>query len=306
MKRARRRRALTGLAFTSPWILGLVVFTGYPVAASLYYSFCDYSILKAPMWIGWENYGALASDALFWRSLYNTLIFTALTVPLTTAVALGLALLLNCEVRGRSAFRALFYLPSILPLVASSMLWVWLLNGRYGLINWALAPVLGLFGLTPPVWLADPLWAKPAIALMSAWGCGNTMVIYLAGLQNVPRELYEAARIDGASRLRQFWHVTLPTISPVLYFNVIMGLIGALQVFTQAFVISAAAGGESMGTDGNPARSTLFYTIYLFSTAFHDLRMGYASAMAYVLFVLIALLTWLTTRFSAGYVHHHD
>lgn len=297
---ARRRPLLTGLAFASPWLLGLSLFTLYPVAMSLAYSFCDYSILNSPVYLGLDNYRRLAADDLFWKSLRNTLWFAAFSVPLGTVVSLSLALLLHQDVRGRAVFRTLFYLPSIVPVIASSMLWLWIFNGQYGLLNYALTPVLALFGAHPPVWLADPAWAKPALVLMSAWGTGNTMIIYLAGLQQVPRELHEAAAIDGAGPLRRFWHITLPQLSPVIYFNTIMGLIGALQVFTQAFVISGGT------TDGNPDRSTLFYAVYLFDNAFYKLRMGYASAMAWILFVLIVLLTWLASRVAAKRVHYGD
>lgn len=300
MTRGERKNVFTGLAFTSLWIVGLGVFTAYPVIASLYYSFCDYSILKSAVWIGGENYRELAGDSLFWKSLGNTLLYAALSVPIGTAVALGLAMLLNCDVRGRPFFRVVFYLPSIVPVVASSMLWLWIFNGEHGLLNGVLAPVLGWFGLTPPAWFADPAWSKPALVIMSLWGVGNAMVIYLAGLQNVPKELYEAAAIDGASAWKRFRHVTLPGIAPVVYFNVVMGLIGAMQVFAQAFIISDAANGGTGTHDGAPARSLLFYTMYLFTTAFHDLRMGYASAMAYVLFIVIAVLTWMATRLSRG------
>lgn len=297
MRRPSTRQFAAGLAFTSPWIVGLGVFIAYPLLASLYYSFCDYSVLQRPVWIGVENYTTLARDDLFWISLRNTLYFAALSVPLGTVVSLALALLLNQDVRGRSFFRTLFYLPSIVPVVASAMLWLWILNGHIGLLNWFLGPILHLFGLQPPTWLADPAWSKPAIVLMSLWGTGNAMVIYLAGLQGVPRELYEAAEIDGAGALRRFWHVTLPMLSPVVYFNVIMGLIGALQIFTQAFVLSD---GEM---DGSPARSTLFYAIYLFDNAFYKLRMGYASAMAWILFIVIVTLTWLATKVAEKRIH---
>ncbi len=300
MTRRERNNFFAGLGFTSLWIVGLGLFTAYPVIASLYYSFCDYSILKSAVWVGGENYQELAGDALFWKSLGNTLVYAALSVPLGTAVALGLAMLLNCDVRGRPFFRVVFYLPSIVPVVASSMLWLWIFNGEYGLLNGVLAPVLGWFGLTPPAWFADPAWSKPALVIMSLWGVGNAMVIYLAGLQNVPKELYEAAEIDGASAWKRFRHVTLPCIAPVVYFNVVMGLIGAMQVFAQAFIISDAANGGTGTNDGAPGRSLLFYTMYLFTTAFHDLRMGYASAMAYVLFIVIAVLTWMATRLSRG------
>jgi len=305
MTARERRQVFAGIGFTSLWIVGLGAFTAYPVLASLYYSFCDYSILKEPVWCGLENYQQLFTDDLFWLSLRNTLFYAGLSVPLGTFVSLGLALLLNSDVRGKPFFRVIFYLPSIVPVVASSMLWLWILNGQVGLLNWILAPILEAFGGTPPAWLVDPTWAKPALIIMSLWGTGNAMVIYLAGLQNVPKELYEAAEIDGATGLRRFWHVTLPMIAPVVYFNVIMALIGSLQVFTQAFIMSAAAGGGTgTGTDGFPARSTLFYTMHLFATAFYDLRMGYASAMAYVLFVLIAALTWFATRVSRERMSH--
>jgi multiple sugar transport system permease protein len=294
-----RRQLRAGLGFTALWVVGLGVFTAYPVLASVYYSFCDYSVLTSPVWIGTENYQRLWQDDLFWRALRNTLYFAVFSVPLGAIASLSLALLLNQDVRGRPFFRALFYLPSIVPAVASSMLWLWIFNGQYGLLNFVLTPILGLIGLQPPIWLADPNWAKPALVMMSLWGVGNSMIIYLAGLQDVPKELYEAAEIDGAGAWRKFWHITLPCISPVIYFNVLMGTIGALQVFTQAFIMS---GGTD---DGSPARSTLFYALYLFGQAFYQLRMGYASAMAWILFVMIVTLTWLATKLSAKHVHYN-
>jgi len=288
---------LSGLAFCAPWFVGLGVFVVYPVLASLFYSFCDYSVLQAPVWTGLENYRRMAGDVVFWQSLKNTLFYAALSLPLGMIVSLMVAMLLNTAVRGMPLFRTIFYLPAIIPVVASSMLWLWIFNGQYGLLNWALRPMLNLFGLTPPMWLADPAWAKPALVLMSVWGVGNSMVIYLAGLQDVPKELYEAAEIDGANWWGRTWHITLPMISPVIYFNLIMGIIGTLQVFTQVFVMTG-------GADGNPARSTLFYALYLFSTAFYDLRMGYASAMAWLLFVLIVALTILATKLTEKHVHY--
>jgi multiple sugar transport system permease protein len=295
---ARERQNLrTGLGFCALWFVGLGVFTAYPVLASLFYSFCDYSVLQAPIWSGTENYQRMMSDKVFWISLKNTLYFAGLSLPLGMVVSLSLALLLNTDVRGMPVFRTIFYIPSIVPMVASAMLWLWIFNGSYGILNWALRPVLEIFGMRPPTWLADPDWAKPALVLMSLWGVGNSMVIYLAGLQDVPKELYESAELDGAGWWRRLWHVTLPMISPVIYFNLIMGIIGSLQVFTQVFVMTG-------GADGNPARSTLFYALYLFSTAFYDLRMGYASAMAWVLFVLIVALTVAATKLSEKRIHY--
>jgi len=300
MTRGEGKRLRAGLGFTSLWIVGLAVFTAYPVVASLYYSFCDYSILKSPVWCGLENYAQLAQDGLVWKSLRNTLFYAGLSVPLGTVVALGLAVLLNCEVRGKSAYRLLFFMPSIVPIVASSMLWLWIFNGQYGLMNGFLNLFLRPLGLSGPAWLADPAWSKPALVIMSLWSTGNAVVIYLAGLQNVPMELYEAAEIDGASAWQRFRHITLPTIAPVVTFNAIMALIGAMQLFAQAYIMSEGANGNGTASDGNPARSTLFYTIYLFSTAFQDLRMGYASAMAYILFLVTAALTWLAARLTRG------
>jgi multiple sugar transport system permease protein len=293
-----------GLAFTAPWIIGFSVFLAYPVLASLFYSFCDYSILQRPVFIGLGNYQKLIFDDVFWLSLTNTLYYALFSVPLGVVTSLSLALLLNLPIRGRAFFRAVFYLPSIVPVVASSMLWLWIFNGQYGVLNWALRPVCEWLGTSPPAWLGDPAWAKPALILMSLWGVGNSMVIYLAGLQDVPKELYDSAAIDGANAWQRFWNITLPSISPVLYFNLLMGIIGALQVFTQVFVIAGGVGGNFNPLEGSPARSTLFYSIYLFSTAFYDLRMGYAAALAWALFVIVAALTWLATKLAASRIHY--
>lgn len=304
MTPGERRQLRSGLGFTSLWIVGFSVFLLYPVAASLFYSFCDYSVLQSPVWCGLENYQQLLTDGVFWVSLKNTLIYALFSVPLGMVVSLSLALLLNLDIRGRPFFRTIFYLPSIVPVVASSMLWLWIFNGQYGVLNAVLKPIVALWGATPPAWLADPAWSKPALILMSVWGVGNSMVIYLAGLQDVPKELYESASLDGAGPWQKFRHVTLPMISPVVYFNLIMGIIGSLQVFTQVFVIAGGLGGNANPLEGSPARSTLLYTIYLYSNAFFDLRMGYASAMAWVLFLIIAALTFLATRTAGRKVHY--
>ncbi len=297
MTAGEKRHLRNGLLFCAPWFIGLGVFTAYPVIASLFYSFCDYSVLQSPVWTGLENYKRMSSDVVFWISLKNTCVYALMSLPAGMVVALLLALLLNTEVRGLPAFRTIFYLPAIVPTVASCMLWMWNFNSQFGLLNWGLRPFLTLLGLNPPGWLGDPNWAKPALALMSLWGVGNSMVIYLAGLQNVPKELYEASEIDGANTWQRFRHVTLPMISPVLYFNLIMGIIGTLQVFATVFVMTG-------GADGAPARSTLFYALYLFSTAFYDLRMGYGCAMAWVLFVLIVILTLAATKLMEKRVYY--
>lgn len=296
MTARERKNTFHGLLFCLPWLFGLSLFTLYPVVASLFYSFCDYSVLQSPIWLGAENYQNLMHDDIFWLSLRNTLFYAVFSIPLGTIVSLSLALLLNCEVRGKTVFRAIFYIPSIVPVVASSMLWLWIFNGHYGLLNWALSPLFDSLGLSLPAWLVDPTWAKPALILMSLWGVGNSMIIYLAGLQDLPVELYESAEIDGAGRWGKFWHITVPLLTPVIYFNVIMGLISSLQIFTQAFIMT--------GPDGPPARSTLFYALYLFGTAFHDMRMGYASAMAWILFLIIVSLTLLATKWFKKRIHY--
>jgi multiple sugar transport system permease protein len=292
MTRADRRRLLTGLAFVSPWMVGFLVFTLYPLVASLGYSFCDYDALSRPVWVGALNYREMFTDRVFWQALYNTLFFAALALPMGLVMSLLVAVLLNQPVRGRPVFRAIFFLPSLIPVVASSMIWLWILNGNFGLLNYALRAV-GVHH--PPQWLADPAWTKPSLVLMSLWGIGHAVVIYLAALQDVPRALYESAELDGAGGWAKLRYVTLPMISPVIYFNLIMGIIGSLQVFSQAFIM---LGG------GGPQRSALFYAVYLYQNAFEYGQMGYASAMAWILFAIILFLTWLANRLTRRHVYY--
>ena len=281
-----------GLLFCLPWLIGLTVFLIYPLCAAFYYSLCDYSVLLPPVFVGFDNYLELANDPLFWQSLHNTAYFAAGSVSLGLLVSLSLALLLNSKVKGVGLYRTLFFLPSLMPVVASSILWMWMYNGQSGLINSGLRAI----GLNGPAWLADPIWAKPAIVIMAVWGAGNAMVVYLAGLQDVPTSLYEAAIIDGAGFFRRLFHVTLPMISPVIYFNVVLSIISGFQAFTQAFIMT--------GSSGAPERSTLFYVLNLYNVGFQDLRMGYASAMAWVLFVIILLVTFAATRLSKRFVSY--
>lgn len=283
---------MKGILFCLPWLLGLSAFLAYPVAAALYYSCCDYSVLLPPKWVGAGNYQALLADELFWQGLWNTSLYASGSVLLGMVTALTLALLLNTRVRGLAFYRTLFYLPTLMPVVASCMLWLWIFNGQSGLAN----NVLELAGIDGPAWLQDPDWAKAALVIMSAWGCGNTMLILLAGLQDVPQGLLEAARIDGAGFWDRLRHITLPMLSPVLYFNVIMGIIGGFQVFTQAFVMT--------GSSGAPERSTLFYVLHLYNLAFQDLRMGMACAMAVILFVIILGLTLVMQLVARRWVHY--
>jgi len=326
---ARRKEALSGFLFASPWLIGFCVFLAYPLLASFYYSFCDYSVLHQPIWIGPGNYTDLLHDEVFLTTLVNTGYYAILALPLGALVTLSLALLLNSKVRGMTIYRTLFYIPSLVPSVSLAVLWLWVFNGQHGVLNHALWPicnfinpvvkyplgfvnllltpvsgVLHLFHqkgiqlptqLAPPNWLSDTQWSKPALIIMSIWGAGNAVVIYLAGLQDVPVQLYEAADLDGATWWSKTRNVTLPMLSPVILFNVIMGIIGTLQVFTVPYV---------MFPGGTPARSTYFYTMYLFDKAFRDLQMGYACAMGWIMFFIILLLTLASVKLSERHVHY--
>jgi multiple sugar transport system permease protein len=290
MPRNELRNTAKGLAFISPWLVGFCVFTLTPVVLSLYYSFCDYSLLQKPVWRGAENYKLLFRDEVFYRSLWNTFYYALLALPAGLFVSLGLALMLNVKIRGQSVYRTIIFLPSLVPTVAAAMLWLWLFNSRLGLINTALASI----GLQGPGWLRDAAWAMPALVIMSLWGVGHTVVIYLAGLQDVPRELYEAAEIDGAGIWGRLFNVTIPMLSPVIFFNLIMAIIGTLQVFTIPYIM----------TQGGPARSTYFYTMYLYDNAFTFLRMGYASAMAWMQLLIILALTAFAFWTSKRWVYY--
>ena len=284
------RRRL-GLAFISPWLVGFLIFTLYPMAASLYYSFTRYNILKPPKWVGLSNYIELfTDDPLLWVAFYNTMYYIVIALPLSIVVGLSLAILLNSKVKGLAVYRTIFYMPTIVPAVASSILWMWLLDPQIGIIN-ALLAVIGIDG---PGWLVNPVWSKPALILMSVWGVGGDMVIYLAGLQSIPQELYESADLDGATWFRKIWNITLPMLSPVIFFNLIMGLISAFQYFTQAYIM----------TDGGPMDSTLFYSLSLYNNAFRYYKMGYASAQAWVLFAIIFCATLLAYKTSGKWVFY--
>jgi multiple sugar transport system permease protein len=292
-KRRSRREVGLGLAFISPWLVGFLILTLYPILASLYFSFCEYRVLSPPHWVGTRNYVELFTDHdYFLPSLRNTA-FMFLELPLSLALSLAIAILLNQKLRGMAFFRALYYLPSVVPTVATAVLWLWLLNPQYGLINKTLA-----FLHVPTVeWLQSPIWSKPAFILLDLWSVGGNMVIYLAALQGVPRHLYEAAEIDGAGAWRRTWHITLPAISPVILFNTILSIIGTFQYFTQSFMITG-------NPPGGPANSTLFFALYLYQNAFNYFRMGYAAAMAWVLFLLTLLATLIVFKSSARWVYY--
>jgi len=353
LSRGEWRELLTGLAFISPWIIGFTVFLAYPVVMSLYFSLCDFSVLQPPQFIGFANYRQLLDDDVFRQALVNTATYAAGAIPLGILVALTIAMLLNTGVKGMAVYRTIFFLPSMVPAVALAILWMWIFNGKYGILNYALQqfplgsllqglaviapalfalagramagpgghsrrrgavvgaaigmlllmalfgtgllPAMGAWRLKPPNWLSDAFWVKPAFIIMSLWGTGNAVVIYLAGLQDVPVHLYEAADLDGANWWQKTRNVTLPMVSPVILFNGIMAIIGTFNYFAIPFI---------MAPGGQPARSAYFLAVNLYDNAFMYLRMGYASAMAWVLFVIVFVLTMLAMKLSEKHVHY--
>jgi len=293
--RMSQKEAITFYLLILPWIIGFFGFQLGPMLASLGFSFTNYDVIRPPEWVALGNYKTMFfEDELFWQALKVTFTYTVLAVPSGIVVALFLAVMLNQRVPGLAVFRTIFYLPSVISGVAVSLLWLWLLNPTVGLINFLLWTVFHIKG---PMWLLSGPWVIPSFVLMSLWGVGGSLIIYLAALQSVPTELYEAASMDGATAWRRFWSITLPMISPVILFTFITGMIGALQVFTQAYVMSDRG-------RGGPHYASLFYGLYLFQNAFRYFKMGYASAMAWVLFIIILLLTLLTFRVSSERVFY--
>jgi len=298
------------MLFASPWFIGFALFVGGPILFSIVFSFSRYDVLNSARYVGIQNYLDVLKDPVFYNSIYNTG-YMILRVPLGMAVSLAMAMLLNRAVRGVGFYRAAFYLPAIVPLVAASLLWMWLLNPSYGSINaflgWIITSPIGQaaewiisrftshgFHFTLPLWLKDPSWSKPSLIIMSLWSAGGGMIIWLAGLQSIPPQLYEAASIDGAGKWAQFRNVTVPMLSPYILFNAIIGTIGTLQIFQESYIM----------TEGGPADSTLFYAYYLFKQAFQFFRMGYASALAWILFVVVLALTLLQLWLSKTWVHY--
>jgi multiple sugar transport system permease protein len=286
-----RKDGRWGFLFICPWLIGFLLFTAGPMLASLWLSFQKYD-LHSMEFVGGENYRRLfVKDPLFWKSLENSILYAVGAVPLGLAGSLAIALLLNQPVRGVRLFRTLFYLPSLVPAVASALLWQWIFNADNGVLNLG----LGFFGVPNIQWLQDDHWTMPAFIIMSLWGIGGgRMIIFLAGLQGIPEHYYEAARIDGASGWSQFRNVTLPLLSPVMFFNLILGLIGAFQVFTSAYVM----------TGGGPNNASLFYALYLFRNAFEYFKLGKASAMAWILFVILLGITLVQFRASKRWVYY--
>jgi multiple sugar transport system permease protein len=306
-KRAQWRRRRTVLAFMSPWIVGFSVFFGYPLVSTVYLSFTHYDLLQPSRWVGLANYKYLfGSDKQIWPSVYNTLWLVAIMVPLKVMFAFGVAVMLTRARQGIGFFRTVFYLPALAPPVAATLGFVYLLNPATGPVNGALR----LLGIDGPLWFSSPSWSKPALTLLLLWGVGNTMIIFLAALVDVPRHLYESAELDGAGAWQRMRWVTLPSISPVILFAIVIGTIEALQLFTQAYVgATIAAGSASSAGDpsndlGFPEDSTLFYPVLLYQQGFRFFNMGYAAAMAVLLLVVSFAITMLIVRNSRRWVHY--
>jgi multiple sugar transport system permease protein len=290
----RRRHVLEAYAYMSPWLLGYVALTFVPVLFSLYYSFTTYDVISPERWIGLGNYvEAFTKDDQFWPSLGKTAYYAGVTVPVGVVGSLLLAVFLNMKVKGTSVYRTFFFMPSLVPIVASTVLWFWLLQPDWGPVN---RLAYQATGLTMPRWFQDPTWAVPALISLALWTSvgGTRMIIFLAGLQGVPDELYDAAKVDGAGAFQRFWHVTLPMITPTIFFNLVLGIIAALQVFTSALV----------ATEGGPAYATWFYALHIYKQAFGYFNMGYASALAWLFAVLIIFLTWVQMRLAKSWVYY--
>ena len=291
---ALRREELYGWLFASPWIIGFLLFTAGPMLASFYLGFTEYSIANPPKWVGFANYQKALSggDAQFWPSLGRTFLYAAMLVPIGLTGSLLIAVLLNQKLYAVSLFRTLFFLPSLVPIVASAVLWQWLYQPEFGAIN----GLLSMVGIKGPLWLSDSRSALPSLMVIALWGSigGSTMIIFLAGLQGVPTELHEAASIDGAGSVQRFFRITLPLLTPTIFFNVVIGLIAALKVFEVSFV----------ATKGGPNFSTWFFILHLYQTAFQNIEMGYASALAGVFFVIVVILTLINVQLSKRWVHY--
>ena len=285
-----KRDAIEGYLFVSPWLIGLLVFTAGPMLVSLFLAFTDYRAVGTPHFVGLANFERLLGDRLFWKSLYNTSYYTFIGVPLFLLTSLVYALALNTKVRGQSVYRTIYYLPSVMPGVANALIWVWIFNPEFGFAN----VVLHWLGLPPLGWFSDPDLAKPSFILMGLWGAGPSTLIFLAALQGIPDALYEAATIDGAGAWARFTKITIPMLTPSIFFNLIIGMIGSFQVFTTAYV----------ATGGGPINATLFYVLYLYEMAFQSFWMGYACMLAWILVLVVLVFTTIQVRSARHWVYY--
>ena len=287
----RQKETIHGLLFISPWVIGFLIFTLYPICSSLYYSLCEYQVIKDPVFIGFDNYKTLFHDKTFLKAMSNTFYMVILGVPITTFIAVTVSIMLNNKkLHYTGPFRIVFFIPTLVPTVVACLLWIWVMQPETGIVN----KLLGYIGIKGPGWLSSMFWSKPALILMMIWTCGNAIIIYLAGLQDIPSVYYEALEIDGGNAWHKFWNVTLPMISSTLFFNLVMGIINALQVFGQAYII----------TEGGPNNASLFYVYNLWRQAFKYMDMGMASAMAWVLFLVVLVLTAFVFKTSNKWVYY--
>ena len=289
---ARKRETLAAYLFLAPWIIGFMVFITYPLLASIYYSLTDWDLLTEPKWYGFKNFSKLFKDRLFWKSLRVTITYAAMRVPAGIIFGLGLAMVLNSQmVRGKSAFRVLYYMPTVLPPVAVSLMWSWIFNPQNGILN----NFLAIFGIKGLLWIQSESLVLPSFLMMAVWSLmGKNMLVYLAGLNGIPQQLIESAAIDGSNPWRTFWRIKVPMLTPVLFYELVMTLIESFKIFTQAYIM----------TEGGPRYASLFYVYYLYRNAFVYYQMGYASAMAWVMFLIILVLTLLIFRSSRGWVYY--
>lgn len=287
-----QREEIVGWLFITPAVLGLILWLAGPMLYSIWLSLTEWDLIREPRFIGTANFTRMFGDRLFYKSLWATLYYTAFHVPLTLILAFLVAMLLNTKTRGIAIFRTLYYLPSIVPAVANSVLWIWIFNSEFGLLNLFLRNL----GFNKVMWLQDPNTAMPALILMSLWSMGGTMIIYLAGLNGIPEQLYEAAEIDGAGSWSRFWNITIPMMTSVIFFNLILQIIGSFQVFTASYLM----------TRGGPNYATNFYVLYLFDNAFSWFDMGYAAALAWVLFFIILALSLVVFRSGSRWVYYEE
>ena len=289
-----RKKARMGLLFTMPWIIGLLLFYAYPLISSIYYSMTTYSVLSPGKFVGLKNYTRLVKDALFWKSVSNTLYFASISVPVNIVVGIVIALLLNFKSKAIGLYRTIFFIPTLVPVIATATVWKFLLDSQYGLIN----QLLNMVGINSIQWLTSAEYSKISLVLIAAWGVGQAIIVNLAGLQDISPTYYEAAEVDGANGFQKIRHITIPLLTPVIFYNLVMGIINALQTFTLPYSLT--------GGEGTPVHSLTFYVMYLYSNGFGYMKMGYASAMAWILFVIILVLTLIVVRSSKHWVQYQD
>lgn len=293
-KKLKQGSSLTGWLFALPWVLGIIMFYFFPLISSFYYSLTTYSILQPGEFVGFANYVNLMSDDLFWTSIYNTIYYAVLYVPLSIIFGVALALFLNMKVKGMGIYRTIFFLPTLVPHVALAVLWMWLLNPGFGLVN----GFLDTIGISGPNWLGSMTWSKPSLILMSLWTIGQPVIIYLAGLGDISQDLYDSADVDGANWFQKTTKITLPLLTPVIFFNLVMGAIGAFQQFTLPYTLTQG--------QGSPANTLTFYVMHLYDNAFKYFKMGYGSAMAWILFIIIMVFTAIIFVSSKKWVHYQE